>query len=259
MLKSLVRRHRLVALPIFLVMGSAVLPWHQPGIHSNVIDPPAQIIIKNAISTDRGIQLEWLEGQPGKHPIKGYVVERGRANSGFTLIARVEKSSLKYLDAEGQPGDAYRVFAEDDQKPAKRSAASMSVVATPLKPGGAVLTATSTLNTTGPSIISQIAEPDVKADSLQKFITQAFIDFDTALNRHDMESARDRLIILQDYLRQALTLLPHLPPAQKIPLVNVCNQNVGIFEANAHTLTDQDQMDSMLVIAGCDAIVDSAE
>lgn len=255
MIKTLVRRHRLVAVPLLFAMGGVALPWHQPAIQSDVVDPPTQIIVKGATSTIQGVYLEWLEGQAGKHPIDGYIIERNRANSDFTFVARVEKISLSYLDAEGQPGDAYRVFAQDDQKPAKRSAASQPIVVTPAKPGEAVLATTSPPQ----AKIDQTAAPGTKADTLQKFITQAFTDFDTALNRRDTESARGKLTILQNYLRQALTLFPQLSPAQKMLLVNTCNQNLGVFEANAHTLTEQDQMDSLLVIAGCGAIVDSAQ
>lgn len=254
MIKKLVRRHRLVAVPLLFAMGGVVLPWHQPAVQSGVADPPTQIIVKEATSTIQGVSLEWLEGQAGKHPIDGYIIERSRANSGFTFVARVEKISLKYLDAEGKSGDTYHVFAEDDQKPAQRSASSQPIVAAPAKPGEAVLVATSPRQAS----VDQTVAPGTRADMLQRFITQAFTDFDTALHRHDLKSARGTLTILQDYLRQALTLLPQLSADQRTPLIDACKQNLGVFETNAHTLTEQDQMDSLVVIAGCDAVVNSA-
>lgn len=259
-IKSLIDHYWLFTLLFLLALGSLVLPWRQTYTKRQVSILPSSVVVDQAIVIDQGVQVNWLEAQAGAHPIGGYIIERSRSSgSDFIFIARVEKISLEYLDTEGQAGDKYRIIAEDDQRPAGRSPASEQLVAAPAKPGSIVVLAPAAQVLGTSTALDQASTPNTKAVALRDRMTQAFAGFDAALAGGNTTSARSVLHAIQDYQRQVLSLFPWLSSAEKISLARTCAEQSGIFEINLHVLAEDDQLDGMMVLAGCDAIQDGAK
>ena len=250
-----IRRHWLAILLFSLILTSLTVPWRVKDKPSNVAIPPSPVIVEQAVVIDQGVSVTWLEAQPGTYPVGSYVIERGRGSSGFKRIARVDDSFLKYLDAEGRTGDAYRIIAEDTRHPAERSDVSEAVVASPALPGNVAVTTAPVHHTLG---ISTAGTPDTGADELQKLMARAFVEFDAALARNNVAAARNHLNELQNYQRHILFLVKQLSPAWKVSLANVCAEQADMFRTNLYLLPESDQLDGMIVTAGCDAIREAA-
>lgn len=253
------RRYKLIAL-LFLVatLASTAFYWHRSYPNTSADIPPAKVIIDQAIVIDQGVQITWLEAQPGTRPISGYVIERKRADGDFTYIAYVENVFSEYLDAEGQTKDVYRVIAEDNYQPGRRSPVSEHVVAEKAKDGNTVARVNVSTRVLGAStIVDQAETPDAKADVLQKLITQTFTDLDNALANANTDD--NYLDVLQNYQRQALVLWPQLSSDKKTSLAYACATQLSSFGTNLYKLPQDKLMDGMLVLAGCNAIVEGAE
>jgi hypothetical protein len=251
-------RYRLFALLFLVGLGALAFPWHQMQTKNTGHIPPTRVIMDQALVIDQGVQLNWLEAQAGTYPVGGYVIERSRGGSDFERVARVEKISLEYLDANGQDGDTYRVIAEDSHRPISRSPVSELVVAAPAKPGDTVVISPplsqKVLGTS--TALDQASTPEAKAAALQSLMTKGFIEFDAAAADKDDTSAKTILNTLQEYHRQILSLWPQVPSAQKASLAQACTEHSGIFGTNLYLLAERDQLDGLLVLAGCDAIRD---
>lgn len=245
MIKAFLRRHRLLALPLLIVIGSLMLPWGRLSAETDT-SVPAKVIAKEAIVIDQGVQISWLAAQPGTHSIGGYVIEKNQ-DGGFKPLARVEKVSLSYIDSDGMIGDTYRIIAEDIQQPPKHSPASDQLTATLKKPGSTFLITTA-YGSTGAG--------NTTPEALQSLLVQAFTELDKALiHRAPIEKY---LNALQSYQKQVLGLFPQLPASQKTILAKTCADQMPMFEAAMHTMPEHNRMDGLLVHAGCDAIQDAA-
>lgn len=252
MIKKLIRRHWLVAMIFIIGMSGLIISLHIGKVGSVTTFSPAQVVAISAIVVDQGVRVEWLESQAGTYPIGGYIIERERDGS-VVLIGRVEKTTHDYIDTEGQVGDTYRIIAEDDQLPAAQSVASQPIVANRARPGSAVLAATSYRT---PDLL--LAGDDA-VTTLRDAIAQAFAAFDDALSQKNAQAAKDQLAALYAYQQQAMSLQAGLKVYEKSLFAQVCMDNLNIFEANLHTLTDQDLMSGMLVLAACNALQDGAQ
>lgn len=251
------RRYRLTLLLLLVcVLGMGMMFTGRSGQqHTKATLPPAQVIVGQAVVVDQGVRLDWLAAQPGTHPVGGYLIERRRDNGSFTHIARVEKISLHYLDAEGKTGDVYRVIALDDRQPAGRSAPSASVLATAAKPGSTVVIESSSgLNVLGLTTPVESGGVEKKIVTLQEHMARLFAALDADLARNNFAAVNSHLTALQDYQRQILNAWPRLSPDQKRASTEVCIKHEAIFEANLHVLPERAQLNGMLVAAGCSAM-----
>ena len=221
--------------------------------------PPAQIIMGQAILIDQGVEVNWLAALPGMYPITGYLIERSRDGENFIRIARVEKTSLSFLDTEGQKGDAYRIIAEDDRRPAGHSAASIPVAASAPKPGSVVVVESSisryVLGVAKPT--GRQTGPDETAATLQEHMIQLFAALDPDLARNDFTAVSGYLTALQNDQRQILSLWQQLSAVQKVASAHACEEQAKLFGANLHVLPERSQLDGMLVQAGCSAMQES--
>lgn len=251
---KLLHRYGLAAVPfLVLIVGIfwslAVTSTHK----STQASPPTKVIMQQATITDQGIQLSWLPAQAGGHPISGYVIER-KHTSGYKTAGRVEASSLSYIDNDGRVGDIYRIIAEDTQQPAMRSASSETLAATRTEPGSSVKVAAA-----APSQVLGFTTPSNEPSVLQQNLSLGFTTFDTLLTNHDLQASRTTLTALQKNQQHILAILPNLPADQKAAFAAICTSNAAIFDANLHLLPEADQMDGMIVVAGCNAIQAGAQ
>lgn len=107
--------------------------------HPNITPTcPAPVIIKEVKATERGVELRWTASQPGSKPLGVYIIERAEDGRHFAFVARVEKSFLSFLDAEGRAGDTYRIITEDTTGKNGRSEPSQPMVAS-ASPGMTVM------------------------------------------------------------------------------------------------------------------------
>lgn len=252
---SLIRRYAFVFVLFLGLLGAIVLPRGHLYSDSAVVRTPAPVIPEKATVIDQGVAVRWFPAQHGTRPISGYVIERSRHASTFVRIARVEKFSSEYIDADGRTGDTYRIIAEDTQQPVQRSRPGEVVTAAPARPGSNVIYTPQSKRVLGvATALAQADSPDAKAAILQNLLTQAFTQFDTALAGKDFTTAREQLIALQNYQRQILTLWPQLTAAQKVAAAQPCTSHIDVFETNTYLLSEREQLDGALVQAGCTAI-----
>lgn len=233
-----------------LVTMSLLVFWRQP-----VNDPSetsAPVIVTQAKVISQGVHVTWLGAQSTSTTIHGYTVQRSRSGSDFTRIAQVTKESLQYLDADGRSGDRYRILAEGSQ----RSKPSEPITARSPKPGSNIVAASlpnsRVLGSATPS--GQASTPADQANSLRFAADTAFVRLATAVADHNFTEAASYLHALQSYQRESLLLLPDLSSAEKSSLLQVCANHVASLEATLHVLPEENQMDGMLVKAGCDAM-----
>ncbi|MDN5274987.1 MAG: hypothetical protein JWP06_888 [Candidatus Saccharibacteria bacterium] len=106
----------------------------------------------------------------------------------------------------------------------------------------------------GATAASALESQDSIAVIAQANITQTFAQFDESLSRGDTNVAEVALTMLRSYQQQVLILLPRLSIDRKVSLARICSENRDIFETDLHILPEHDQMDGMLVLAGCQAI-----
>lgn len=254
-MRAYIRRYRTVALlSLFVILGAL---WLQPQpVKPANAASPTPVHLTQAVVLDQGVHIKWQPGQAGSHPVAGYLIERRRHN-GFEQIARVEAWSSSYLDADGHIGDTYRIIAEDGQHKPNRSAASDSIVAIPAKPGDTVVRSTYSPQVLGASETSDQAKSAAeKVTQLSQELSKGFTSLDEALGRNATASVSSHLNALQEYQRQALSLLPQLSPSQKKTLAQTCADHMPVLETNLHRMIEADQLDGMLVLAGCNALTE---
>jgi hypothetical protein len=247
-------------------MGAIMFPWHHlVGAEENTTIPPAQVIVNQAVVVDQGVEVSWLTGQPGDHPISGYSIERSRQGGDFSLVGHVKESSISYVDAEGQAGNVYRVIAEDDQQPSNHSVPSEGVTAAAAKPGDAIVVAPAAPEPTQQSPsdtllpLSQTPPSEVAVMGLQNLTMQAANALDGAISSRNTSSTNSALDTLQGYHSQILSAFPRLSLSQKTSLAQSCDQQVSLLEPDLHILPENAHMDGLLVLAGCDAIKDALQ
>lgn len=225
--------------------------------------PPTRVIIVRAKVTSLGVQIDWLPAQAGTYKIGGYIIERNHRTMSFEQIGRVENGSRNFIDSGGQPGDAYRIIAEDEQKPAHHAIASEQTVAVMPKAGELITVAPADVAQATRNVLDASTDhpssPDMRAATLQHHIVEIFSQFDTAVARHDFTETPRTLNRLQDYYRQILFIFRQLSPAQQLSLRLTCQQQAGPLEADLALLPENYQMDGLLVKAECEAIQDAAE
>lgn len=240
-------------LPVLLILSIAQKPQAVAPQH-NAYVPPAPVIIKEAKATKRGVALHWAASQPGSKPLGVYIIERAEDGRHFAFVARVEKSFLSFLDAEGRAGDTYRVIAEDTTGKNGRSEPSQPMIAS-ASPGMTVMVSPdSTPNVLG---ATHGSTPDITADQLSRVMAAAFTNLRQALTNHDAATIRQSLGSLQNSHKSALEMWRNLGRDGKQVLKQTCTEHATAFQADLLALPEWARADGTLAEAGCRAIMDA--
>lgn len=250
-MRAIIRRYRLLVIPFLVIAGFGCLSWPQHTSPLSEMRAPARVVVRSAIVVPQGVQVAWIKAEAGTRPVGGYSIERRRDNGAFIRIASVGETSLRYLDAEGRSGDAYRVTAIDSGTPIEYSGASEVIVAEGPKPG-------STVDIT-PGVVRNydaLAMQMSSQSNASQHISQAFHAFDDALSRKDFDAARAQLPGLHNGLTTVLSVRDR---SEWVSASEVCRQFEAPFEASAHLLPEDAQMDTLLVQADCTALKEAAE
>ena len=235
--------------------------------------PPATVIVDQALKTDQGISLTWLESQPGNNPIAYYVIERRTGSAAFAEVAKTEAGARNYLDVAGTVGDDYQITAQDDQTPPLLSKPSAIITAQDLSPK--VLTSDQTPSPTASAeasapdatpqaepVSSPAAAPagssDAFGDRLQTQSNQAANHFDTFILGRQPDLAGPDLITLGNSNRSLLSALAGLTPERRQAAADSCAAQSLFLESDLHILPEALQMDGLLALASCQAIENPA-
>jgi hypothetical protein len=261
MLKSLLYRYRIVAGLFLIVILLATLPRLSVRAEESTT-PPAKVIVEQAIVIDRGVKITWLAGQPGTYPLSGYYIERKTLGSNFNSIGHVQSTSntsYDFVDISGRTGDIYQVIAEDNQHPTSTSNSS-EMTAGPVRAGDSAVLVTRPAQALSTQVLgSQTFVTDEKSATLQSLLVKEFSDFDVAVSGNKTFLAEDILNFIQDYQRQTLLLFPSLSTARKSSLIRTCLDQTRFLEADLALLPESDQLNGMLVQAGCQSMQDATQ
>ncbi|GAC1386437.1 MAG: hypothetical protein NVS1B7_4960 [Candidatus Saccharimonadales bacterium] len=263
--KKFISKHRqLFIVGCVLSLALLILSWQRIVMASQpTLNLPAAVVIDQATVVDQGVEIKWLESQPGDHPIAGYIIEVSHKSSPFTIAGHVEQGSLSFIDPLGEVGDGYRVIAEDDSSPANHSGPSEVILATVAKAGDTVAIdphiteAAPELHHDAIAQSTPLPSPDQVTTDLQVATSQANTELDTAIESRNNDTAYSILETMQRAHGQALLLLPQLSFVQRAAVLDGCEQQANVLETNVHLLPEPLYMDGLLALAGCAAIKDS--
>ncbi|HEY5695703.1 MAG TPA: hypothetical protein VIQ80_02615, partial [Candidatus Saccharimonadales bacterium] len=192
-----------------------------------------------------------------------YLIQKRSQNGAFTTIDQVGADSLSYIDTSGKAGDAYKIIAEDNQDPATDSAPSDLAVATAEEPGSSVVVVPPDNSPASGNVDSTPTPPTGASDQpltsdtiapLQTSTAQHVAALDSAVSKNDTTKSQSALTSLQGAQQQILSSFPHLTTPQKQAFAKSCQQQLPILEPAVTLLPENNQVDGLLVLAGCDAI-----
>ncbi len=267
-MKKLKRHHHIGMAFLFggmslLFAGISFTPIHG---ESAADTAPAIVIVDDARKIDQGVEVTWLEGQPGVSPIEHYLIQRSHDNGDFTEIAHTEADSRSYIDADGQVGDQYRLIAEDSSIPSNRSQPGLAVTAHELMHGGVhndiadhQMQPPTPLPNSGldPNVESPARlAASLNAEASLLVPSQLADKLDIALIGHNYSEIAPLLQDLSQANIKLLSSLTSLSIASQTLAENECFRQESFLEADRHLLSDANEMDGILAVAACHAIED---